>query len=135
MPQMEQLLSDGDAEHVPLVLCLDVGHECVVGSEGPERDPYAWLQHFGARLGCVHVQQSDANADHHWPFVEPFNQQGRIVAGRVLDVLEASGADQVKLFLEVIPSFEQDDDLVLANLAESVSYWRQAIADRVTSIN
>ena len=85
-----------------------------------ERDPYAWLQHFGRALGCVHIQQSDAQGDHHWPFVEPYNQQGRIHADRVLDVLEASGADEVKLFLEVIPPFEQDDGQVLRDLTDSV---------------
>ena len=35
----------------------------------------------------------------------------------------------MKLFLEVIPPFEQDDDAVLADLAASVAYWRAAIRD------
>jgi D-erythrulose 1-phosphate 3-epimerase len=130
MAQVEELLSEGDRDHAPRLLCLDVGHECVVGSEGAERDPYAWLKHFGPRLGCVHIQQSDAEADHHWPFIERFNQQGRIAADRLLDVLEETGADEVKLFLEVIPSFEQDDGQVLAELGESVRYWQSALAAR-----
>jgi sugar phosphate isomerase/epimerase len=133
MAQVEELITDGDEFHVPLVLCLDVGHECVPGSDGPERDPYAWLEHFGRRIGCVHIQQSDAQGDHHWPFVEPYNQQGRIHADSVLDVLEASGASEVKLFLEVIPPFEQDDSQVLGDLTGSVNYWQNAIAARTKS--
>ena len=134
MAQVEELLSAGDQRHTPVVLCLDVGHECVVGSTGAERDPYAWLQHFGERLGCAHIQQSDAENDHHWPFVDRFNRQGRIEAERVLEVLGATGADEVKLFLEVIPAFEQDDDQVLADLGESVRYWQDALAARAPSV-
>jgi hypothetical protein len=46
----------------------------------------------------------------------------------VLAALDASGAHEVTLVLEVIPSFEADDDLVLAELVESVAHWRRALA-------
>ncbi|HEX3308381.1 MAG TPA: TIM barrel protein, partial [Streptosporangiaceae bacterium] len=65
---IETLLTEGDAGHVPIRLCLDVGHQCVPGTSGPDRDPYAWLAHFGGRLAEVQLQQSDGLADHHWPF-------------------------------------------------------------------
>jgi hypothetical protein len=77
----------------------------------------------------VHLQQSDADGDHHWPFTATYNKQGRIRAPRVLEALRASGADQVTLLLEVIPAFEADDRHVLGELQESVAYWQQAIAD------
>ena len=99
----------------------------MVGTSGDDRDPYAWLERLGARSPVIHLQQSDAEADHHWPFTAARNAQGRIDAGRVLDALEVSGAREVALVLEVIPSFEQDDDLVLAELAESVDYWRAVL--------
>jgi len=107
-----------------------VGHQCVVGTSGEDRDPYAWLRRLGARSPVVHLQQSDAEADHHWPFTVERNAQGRIDAARVLDALDASGAGEVALVLEVIPSFEQDDDLVLAELAETAEYWHVALATR-----
>ena len=52
------------------------------------------------RLGCatsapasapVHIQQSDAEGDHHWPFTATRNAQGRIDAARVLATLGAAG--------------------------------------------
>jgi D-erythrulose 1-phosphate 3-epimerase len=128
MAQVERLCSPGDAEHVPVLLCLDVGHQCVPGARGEERDPYAWLRRFGPRLGAVHIQQSDESGDHHWPFTEARNREGRIDAARVLDTLRASGAQHVKLFLEVIPPFEQDDEEVLRELRASAQYWREALA-------
>jgi D-erythrulose 1-phosphate 3-epimerase len=123
----ESLLAPGDAGHAAVALCLDVGHQCVIGTSGADRDPYAWLERLGACAPVVHIQQSDAEADHHWPFTAERNAQGRIDAGRVLAALDASGAGEVALVLEVIPSFEQDDDQVLAELVESVAHWRTAL--------
>lgn len=127
MAQMEDLLTNGDDDHVPILLCLDVGHQCVPDTSARERDPYAWLQHFGSCLGCVQIQQTDAGSDHHWAFAERFNRQGRIDAHRVLEVLEGAGHEEVKLLLEVIPPFEQDDAQALQDLVDSAHYWRDAL--------
>ena len=61
-------------------------------------------------------------------FTAERNAQGRIDAGRVLAALDASGAREVALVLEVIPSFEHDDDAVLGELVESAEHWRAALA-------
>jgi len=129
---IESLLTEGDAGHVPVRLCLDVGHQCVPGTTGDDRDPYAWLARFGGRLVEVQLQQSDGVADHHWPFTPERNEGGRIVPGRVLDALAAAGAEDVLLVLEVIPAFEQDDAGVLADLRASVEFWQAALTERGT---
>ena len=126
--QIGSLLKPGDEQHVPIVACLDVGHQCVPGSSGDEADPYAWLEQLGGYAPVVQLQQSDAGADHHWPFTPAANQAGRIEAGQVLRALEASGATDVALILEVIHPFEADDDQVLDDLRVSVDYWRRALA-------
>jgi len=126
--EAESLLTPASAGRAAVALCLDVGHQCVVGTSGDDRDPYAWLRRLGAHAPVIHLQQSDAEADHHWPFTAERNAQGRIDAGRVLDALDASGAGEVALVLEVIPSFEQDDDLVLSELVESAEHWHAALA-------
>lgn len=128
MASVDDLLTAGDRMHVPVVLCLDVGHQCVVGSRGDDRDPYAWLRRYGARTSMVQLQQSDAIADHHWPFTATTNAQGRIDARRVLEALVDSGAAHVTLVLEVIPPFEADDGEVLADLVSSADYWRAALS-------
>jgi sugar phosphate isomerase/epimerase len=130
MAGLETLLTDGDAAHAPVRLCLDVGHQCVPGTSGPDRDPYAWLAYFGGRLGEVQLQQSDGLADHHWPFTPERNQAGLIDPARVLDTLAGAGADDVLLVLEVIPAFEQDDAEVLADLRASAELWRAALTER-----
>ena len=127
---IETLLTDGDAAHVPVRLCLDVGHQCVPGTTGPDRDPYAWLGRFGGQLAEVQLQQSDGVADRHWPFTAERNSAGRIDPGRVLDTLAEAGAGDVLLVLEVIPAFEQDDEQVLAELRESAALWTAALTER-----
>ncbi|HLY14642.1 MAG TPA: sugar phosphate isomerase/epimerase [Candidatus Limnocylindrales bacterium] len=127
MAQVADLLTPGDAGHVPVGVCVDLGHMCVDGQTGLERDPYAWLARFGAELLEVQLQQSDAEGDHHWAFTPERNRQGRIEAGRVLDTLDAAGARDVTLILEMIPGFEERDDQLRADLAASAAYWRAAI--------
>jgi sugar phosphate isomerase/epimerase len=125
--EVESLLSDGDQHHAPVTLCLDVGHQCVPGTDGDEADPYAWLRRLGRRTTVVHLQQSDAEADHHWPFTAAHNARGRIRADAVLDALVESGAEEATLVLEVVPAFEAADGVVLSELRESVMYWREAL--------
>jgi sugar phosphate isomerase/epimerase len=124
---IESLLAAGDGSHVPIELCLDIGHQCVPGTSGDDRDPYAWLRRLAARAPVIHLQQSDAAGDHHWPFTPELNARGRIDAARVLEAIEASGASEVELILEVIPPFEQEDKQVLADLEASVEHWRDAL--------
>jgi sugar phosphate isomerase/epimerase len=130
MAMIRELLSSGDAERIPIRLCLDVGHMCVPGAAGEDRDPYAWLRSLGPSATVVQLQQSDPEGDHHWPFVDRFNKLGRIRADKVIDALGDSGAKESALILEVIPPFEQEDGSVLDDLAASVEYWREALARR-----
>lgn len=125
MDGVRSLLTNGDVGHVPIVLCLDVGHQCVPGATGADTDPYAWLTKLGSLAPVVQLQQSDAVADHHWPFTPAANRAGRIEVGRVLRAIEASGATKVALILEIIPPFEADDDQVVDELRVSAEYWRQ----------
>ncbi len=128
LDMISSLLTEGDSLHAPLLACLDVGHMCVPGTSGDDRDPYAWLERLGARAPVVQLQQSDGLADHHWPFTPEHNSGGIIEAERVLGSLDRSGATEVALILEVIPPFEQDDGAVLDELRQSCGYWRAALA-------
>jgi sugar phosphate isomerase/epimerase len=129
MSDFDGLLAPAIDGRAAITLCLDIGHQCVPGTSGAEADPYAWLATLGRQATVVHLQQSDADGDHHWPFTAAHNEQGRIRAPRVLQALRESGADDVTLILEVIPAFEADDRRVLDELQESVTYWQQAITD------
>ena len=130
MTMIRDLLTDGGEGRAPIRLCLDIGHMCVPGTSGADRDPYAWLSELGSVAPVVQLQQSDADGDHHWPFTAERNAAGRIDADRVLDALAEGGVEEAALILEVIPPFEQEDGAVLDDLAASVDYWREALARR-----
>jgi sugar phosphate isomerase/epimerase len=124
---IEDLLADGDETHVPWRLCFDVGHTCTPGVTDEELDPYAWPVRFAGRIKEVQLQQTDGQGDHHWQFSAARNRAGVIDAAKLLKTLEATTVGDVRLILEIIPPGEQSDDEVLAELSESVDYWRQAI--------
>jgi sugar phosphate isomerase/epimerase len=128
MAMIRELLDDGAEDRSPIRLCLDVGHMCVPGTSGPDRDPYAWLRELGSPAPVIQLQQSDAEGDHHGPFTKAHNAEGRISADAVIDALGEGGVEESALVLEVIPPFEQDDDTVLSDLLESVEHWREALA-------
>jgi sugar phosphate isomerase/epimerase len=128
MAMIRELLTDSDLERAPIRLCLDVGHMCVPGTAGADRDPYAWLRELGTSAPIIQLQQSDPDGDHHWPFTNGYNAIGRITADRVIDALAEGGVEESALILEIIPPFEQDDDAVLDDLVASVVYWRDALA-------
>jgi sugar phosphate isomerase/epimerase len=128
MDMVNELLDDGDDQRVPIRLCLDIGHMCVPGTTGPDRDPYAWLASLGRSASVVQLQQSDPEGDHHWPFTDGYNAVGRITADKVIEALAKAGVDKTALVLEVIPPFEREDDAVLDDMAASVDYWREALS-------
>src|SRR5580693_8134758 len=130
MALIENILAERSVAHAPVQLCLDLGHPYVCGGSPADRDPYAWLEHFGPRIAEVQLQQSDGLADHHWPFTPERNATGLVHPGRVLDTLAGAGVTDVLLILEVIPAFEADDRQVLSDLRASVKVWRRALAER-----
>jgi D-erythrulose 1-phosphate 3-epimerase len=130
MALIRQLLRPATPAAAAVALCLDVGHMCVPGTTGEDRDPYAWLLRLGRDAPMVQLQQSDADGDHHWPFTLERNAAGRIDADRVIDALDDAGVEATDLLLEVIPPFEQDDEAVLDDLVASVDYWRDALLRR-----
>lgn len=126
MGDIESLITDGDEAHVPLQLCLDVGHMCVPETEGEERDPDAWLRRLGGRAAVIQIQQTDVLGDRHWPFTPEHDEAGRIDPSRVLATL--GHASTAPLVFEVIPAFEAPDDTTITDLVESVRRWRLAMA-------
>lgn len=133
MTMIRDIVTDGEPGRdgaVPIRLCLDVGHMCVPGTSGAERDPYAWLREMAPLATVIQLQQSDAAGDHHWPFTPEMNRVGRIDADRTIDALGEGGVTEIALVLEVIPPFEQPDDAVVDDLDASADYWREALARR-----
>ena len=127
LDETQELIERLDGAAVPVELCLDLGHMCAHGADGPDRDPFAWLERLGAHTRCVHLQQTDGVMDRHWPFTAEFNAQGIVHADRVVDLVAAFDRDEVELMCEPMFAFEAADDDVARALADTVEFWRAAL--------
>ena len=112
---------------IPVEFCLDLGHQCTVGISDKDRDTYEWLRRLGQYSPLIHIQQTDGQADHHWPFTREYNERGIIEPPRVIEAINDSGAKEVTLLLEVIHPFEAEEKLVLTELRESVEFWKECL--------
>lgn len=114
---------------VPILLCLDCGHQCAADISGKDRDPYQWIKELGSLSPVMHIQQTDGVLDSHWPFTKEYNQKGIIKVDKMIRAIQDSGAEEVILFLEIIHPFEEDEAKVLNDIKESVSYWKNSMKE------
>jgi hypothetical protein len=113
---------------LPVKFCIDVGHQCAWDVKGGrDLDPYAWLRELAPESPVIHIQQTDGKGDRHWPFTKEFNDRGIIDAGKLLEAIDASGAKDITLILEVIHASEEKESKVLQDLVESAHYWKEFI--------
>lgn len=113
---------------IPMRLCLDVDHGDLRSSDPNDTDPHAWIRTFGPQAPCVHIKQSLCDKGGHYPFTAPYNARGKIVPEDILATMRDAGVEQCTLLLEISHRERWPTDYsVLADLKESVAYWRPAI--------
>ena len=112
---------------IPILFCLDVGHQCVRGASEKDKDPYIWLKEFAHISPVIHIQQTDGVLDRHWPFTPEYNKRGIIEPQKVIQAINESEAKEVVLLLEVVHAFEEDENKVLSDIKESVNCWKQVM--------
>lgn len=111
---------------VPMKICLDIGH----APHPDERDPYLWIEKLGRDSPVIHIQQTMLHKSNHSPFTEEFNRTGVIEGGKVMSALEKSGCEETLLLFEISHREHWDTDhRIIPDLAESVRYWRQWVAE------
>ncbi len=112
---------------VPIYFCMDTGHQCAYSECDKDLDTFQWIKDIGPMSPVMHVQQTDGKMDRHWPFTPEFNSKGLIKAEKLIEAIEASGASEVVLMLEIIHAFEEKEDRVLEDLEKSVAYWKEYV--------
>jgi len=113
---------------VPVLFCLDVGHQCLRSGLKEDKDPYVWVKEFAHISPVIHIQQTDGVYDRHWPFTDEYNRKGIIKPEKLIETIENSKAEEVILILEIIHPFEEDENKVLSDLKESVDFWKRKLA-------
>jgi hypothetical protein len=113
---------------IPWVLCLDLGHPVALAQSDAPDVLDSWLETKWQNTPVIQLQQSSFGSDQHGPFTARTNQSGGVDCDRVLTYLESWTADDIFLFLEIIPHHEGDDELVVDELTASVEFWRDGIS-------
>lgn len=113
---------------VPWRLCLDLGHPAALDESTPSGHAVNWVTETWRTTPVVQLQQSPRGADHHGPFTAAANIAGTVDAKAVLGAIAESWHGDVPLFFEIIHAHEHRDSDVVADVRESVDFWRTAMA-------
>jgi D-erythrulose 1-phosphate 3-epimerase len=134
-----------DNPGLPVYVTLDVGHMAGVhyGLAGPGLDYIAWLERFASVAEVIHLQQTTADASHHWPFTEEFNRRGHVDIESTLDAIRFAHEHHDEqpfapfmppvnvnwLVGEIIPGSTKTEDKLLTELTESAAFLRQYVPE------
>jgi sugar phosphate isomerase/epimerase len=114
--------------HVPVRLCLDVGHGYIRSGDPRDSDAYAWIRELGHLSPVVHMQQTDGKGSRHWPFTEEYNRIGVIEPERIFSAIEDTGIEKTIIIFEFFYSAHAiPDESAVDNLKKSVEYWQKAL--------
>ncbi|MCP4641412.1 MAG: TIM barrel protein [bacterium] len=117
-----------DGFAIPMKLCLDVDHGDLASDDPRDTDPHAWIRALGKDSPCIHIKQSLRDKGGHYPFTAEYNERGKIVPEEILATMAASGVESCTLLLEISHRERWPADYsVVADLKESVEYWRPAV--------
>jgi sugar phosphate isomerase/epimerase len=116
---------------IPMLLCLDVDHGDLESTDPDDTDPHAWIRAFGKVSPCIHIKQSLRDKGGHYPFTAQYNERGKIIPEAILKTMRQAGVKKCTLLLEISHRERWPSDYtVVADLKESVEYWRPAVARR-----
>jgi D-erythrulose 1-phosphate 3-epimerase len=127
--ETKELLTRANRDsHVPVKLCLDVGHGWIRSPDPRDRDPYAWLAELAHLSPAIHMQQTDGKGSRHWPFSPEFNAKGIIVPEKVFDAVEKAGAQRTVIVFEYFFSAHAlSEDGAIDDMKMSVAHWQKAL--------
>ena len=130
----ERLSADNMA--IPMKMMADIDHGDVTSSDASDYDPYAWARAVPKISPIIHIKQSLMDKGGHRPFTAAFNAQGRIQPESLLKALAQGGAVDNEICLELsFKEREPNDREVIAQIAESISFWAPHIDSGVQDLN
>jgi sugar phosphate isomerase/epimerase len=115
-------LSDGP---VPIRFVIDNGHALLQPFYGAGASLSSWLVGLRGELGVLHLQNTDSQSDSHWGW--PDSRGGEDV-GQWAREVQAAGAQDVPVFLEVMHPFEWTDESVLTSMRMTVQHCRKVLS-------
>ena len=121
---------------IPMWMMADIDHGDVTSANPDDFDPYAWARAVPPVSPIIHIKQSQVDKGGHRPFTAAFNAQGRIQPAPLLAALHEGGARDNEICLELsFKEREPDDRQVVAQIAESITFWAPHIDTGAGDLN
>ncbi len=121
---------------IPMRMMADIDHGDVSSADPADYDPYAWARAVPRVSPIIHIKQSMMDKSGHRPFVGEYNAKGRIQPETLLGALREGGGGDNELCLELsFKEREPADRQVLAQIAESIEFWRPFVATGAGDLN
>ena len=105
-------------------ICLDVDHGDIMSSNPDDINPYKWIKEFSYAIDCIHLKQSSSNKSGHWPFIDKYNQDGKIKREKFIKFIKKNFESDLDLYLEL--SFRERnpvDQKAPEYISQSADYW------------
>ena len=105
-------------------MCYDVDHGDILSKNMNDTNPYEWIKKFAYAIDCIHLKQSSTNKSGHWPFIDEYNQYGRIKKKEMIDCINENFSSNIDLYLEL--SFRERnpiDKKAPEYISKSAEYW------------
>ncbi len=121
---------------IPMWMMADIDHGDVTSPDPDDTDPYAWARAVPTRSPIIHIKQSSMDKGGHRPFTAMHNDGGRIQPKPLLEAIRAGGGVDNEICLELsFKEREPDDRQVIADLAESITFWAPYIDTGADQLN
>ena len=113
-----RLMKDLEGSAIPFKLLIDWGHALYEPLLKEKADIRLWFNTCAPYIGSIHLQQTDGAWDRHWDFTK-----GGIVTPQLMrEATHEAGLDDIPQYLEVVTSYEDDDDAVYDRMKKTMDF-------------
>ena len=132
LQDINQILADFKSSSLPIKMCLDPDHGDLSSSDSRDYEPYGLIEKYLPQSSQIHLKQISYDKRKNTPFTSLHNESGLIDAVKVLNIfktlnLPSQIEEDFEFILEINARERQPDDKnIVADIAESVQYWKGA---------
>lgn len=119
-----RLMEDLSDSAIPIKLLIDWGHALFKPLLKENADINVWFEKCAHYIGSIHLQQTDGIWDRHWDFT---HEGGIITPDLIAIATHQAGLDDIYQYLEVVTSYEDDDDQVYERMKHTMDYLHRTL--------
>ena len=117
---------------IPIKLCLDPDHGDLTSNNQKDFEPYGLLEKYLPLSSQLHLKQTSLDKRKNGTFTKTNNENGLIIADKVIKLLDKYVEENRKKDFEIILELnarerEPEDSNICKEVEESLQYWREAL--------